>query len=48
MGDDFDYVKAFNSINYDELKQDVIRLMLTHKIGGSRLWPLRPFMIRMA
>jgi len=27
MGKDFDYVKAFNSINYAELKQDVIDLM---------------------
>ena len=27
MGDDFDYVKAFNSIKYEELNQDVIRIM---------------------
>ena len=27
MGEDFDYTKAFNSINYSELKQDVINLM---------------------
>ncbi len=27
MGEDFDYAKAFNSINYAELKQDVINLM---------------------
>ena len=49
MGDDFDYVKAFNSINYDELKQDVIRLMT----DSQDWWPADyghygPFMIRMA
>ena len=27
MGEDFDYAAAFNSINYDELKQDLVNLM---------------------
>ncbi|WP_298315985.1 catalase/peroxidase HPI [uncultured Aquimarina sp.] len=27
MGDDFDYAKAFNSVNYEELKADVVALM---------------------
>ncbi|MCL4116686.1 UNVERIFIED_CONTAM: hypothetical protein GTU68_028715 [Idotea baltica] len=27
MGDDFDYAKAFNSLNFTELKKDVINLM---------------------
>lgn len=49
MGDDFDYAKAFNSINYDELKQDVIDLMT----DSQDWWPADyghygPFMIRMA
>lgn len=49
MGDDFDYAKAFNSINYDELKQDVINVMT----DSQDWWPADyghygPFMIRMA
>ncbi len=49
MGDDFDYAEAFNSINYDELKQDVIDLMT----NSQEWWPADyghygPFMIRMA
>jgi catalase-peroxidase len=49
MGDDFDYAAAFNSINYDELKQDVIDLMT----DSQDWWPADyghygPFMIRMA
>jgi len=49
MGDDFDYVTAFNSVNYDELKQDVIDLMTS----SQDWWPADyghygPFMIRMA
>ncbi len=49
MGDDFDYAEAFNSINYDELKQDVIDLMT----DSQEWWPADyghygPFMIRMA
>ena len=27
LGEDFDYSKAFNSVNYNELKQDIINLM---------------------
>jgi len=27
MGEDFDYTKAFNSINYQELKADIVALM---------------------
>jgi catalase-peroxidase len=49
MGDDFDYAAAFNSINYDELKQDVIDIMT----DSQDWWPADyghygPFMIRMA
>jgi catalase-peroxidase len=49
MGDDFDYAEAFNSINYDELKQDVIDAMT----DSQDWWPADyghygPFMIRMA
>ena len=49
MGDDFDYATAFNSVNYDELKQDVIDLMT----NSQDWWPADyghygPFMIRMA
>jgi len=49
MGDEFDYAKAFNSINYDELKQDVVKLMT----DSQDWWPADyghygPFMIRMA
>ena len=49
MGQDFDYAKAFASINYDELKQDVIDLMT----DSQDWWPADyghygPFMIRMA
>lgn len=49
MGEDFDYAKAFNSIDYQELKQDVIDLMT----DSQDWWPADyghygPFMIRMA
>ncbi|KGL64264.1 catalase/peroxidase HPI [Polaribacter sp. Hel1_85] len=49
MGEDFDYAKAFNSVNFAELKQDVINLMT----DSQDWWPADyghygPFMIRMA
>ena len=49
MGEDFDYSQAFNSINYNELKQDVVNLMT----DSQDWWPADyghygPFMIRMA
>ncbi len=49
MGQDFDYAKAFNSVNYEELKQDVIDVMT----DSQAWWPADyghygPFMIRMA
>ncbi|MHB0754152.1 catalase/peroxidase HPI [Polaribacter sp. M15] len=49
MGKDFNYAEAFNSINYDELKQDVIDLMT----DSQDWWPADyghygGFMIRMA
>lgn len=49
LGEDFNYAEAFNSINYAELKQDVINLMTDSKDW----WPADyghygPFMIRMA
>jgi catalase-peroxidase len=49
MGEDFDYAAAFNSINYDELKQEVIGLMT----NSQDWWPADyghygGFMIRMA
>ena len=49
MGEDFDYAAAFNSINYDELKKDVINLMT----DSQDWWPADyghygGFMIRMA
>ncbi|RNC87037.1 MAG: catalase/peroxidase HPI [Winogradskyella sp.] len=49
MGEDFDYAKAFNSINYDELKKDLIDLMT----DSQDWWPADyghygGFMIRMA
>jgi len=49
MGYDFDYAKAFNSINYDELKKDVTALMT----DSQDWWPADyghygGFMIRMA
>ncbi len=49
MGADFNYAEAFNSINYNELKQDVINLMT----DSQDWWPADyghygPFMIRMA
>ncbi len=49
MGEDFDYAAEFNSINYDELKQDVIDLMT----NSQDWWPADyghygGFMIRMA
>ena len=49
MGDEFDYAKAFNSINFKELKKDVINLMT----NSQDWWPADyghygPFMIRMA
>lgn len=49
MGSDFNYADAFNSINYAELKQDVINLMTE----SQDWWPADyghygPFMVRMA
>jgi len=49
MGEDFDYAKAFNSVNFAELKQEVIDLMT----DSQDWWPADyghygPFMIRMA
>ena len=49
MGEDFSYAKAFSSVNYKELKQDVIDLMT----DSQDWWPADyghygPFMIRMA
>ena len=49
VGADFNYVDAFNSINYDELKKDLTRLMTT----SQDWWPADfghygGFMIRMA
>ena len=49
MGDDFNYAEAFNSIDYDELKKDVIALMT----DSQDWWPADyghygGFMIRMA
>jgi len=49
MGEDFDYAAAFNSIDYAELKKDVVDLMTT----SQDWWPADyghygPFMIRMA
>ncbi|WP_047546829.1 catalase/peroxidase HPI [Psychroserpens sp. Hel_I_66] len=49
MDEDFNYAEAFNSINYAELKQDVIDLMT----DSQDWWPADyghygPFMIRMA
>ena len=49
MGEDFDYESAFNSINYNELKKDVINLMT----DSQDWWPADyghygGFMIRMA
>ncbi len=49
MGDDFDYAQAFNSVDFAELKKDVIALMT----DSQDWWPADyghygPFMIRMA
>ncbi|WP_452220863.1 catalase/peroxidase HPI [Lacinutrix salivirga] len=49
LGDDFDYAKAFNSVDFKALKQDVIDLMT----DSQDWWPADyghygPFMIRMA
>jgi catalase-peroxidase len=49
MGENFDYVKAFSSVNYAALKQDVVDLMT----DSQDWWPADyghygPFMIRMA
>ncbi|WP_412561115.1 catalase/peroxidase HPI [Winogradskyella sp. MIT101101] len=49
LGEDFNYAEAFNSINYDELKQDVLNLMT----DSQDWWPADyghygGFMIRMA
>ncbi|MCC1483632.1 catalase/peroxidase HPI [Winogradskyella immobilis] len=49
MGDDFDYAKAFNSVDFTELKKDVIALMT----DSQDWWPADyghygGFMIRMA
>ena len=49
MGNEFEYAKAFNSINFNELKKDVIDVMT----DSQDWWPADyghygPFMIRMA
>jgi len=49
MGNEFEYAKAFNSINFTELKKDVVDLMT----DSQDWWPADyghygPFMIRMA
>ncbi|MEO9869733.1 catalase/peroxidase HPI [Ekhidna sp.] len=49
MGEDFDYAKAFSSVNFSELKQDVLDLMT----NSQDWWPADyghygGFMIRMA
>ncbi len=49
LGEEFDYAKAFNSINYDELKEDLTKLMT----DSQDWWPADyghygGFMIRMA
>ncbi len=49
LGDDFNYAEAFNSLNYDELKQDLTKLMT----DSQDWWPADyghygGFMIRMA
>ncbi|SDS51769.1 catalase-peroxidase [Formosa sp. Hel1_31_208] len=49
LGEDFDYAEAFKSVNYKDLKQDVIDLMTDSQVW----WPADyghygPFMIRMA
>ncbi|WP_223548247.1 catalase/peroxidase HPI [Aestuariivivens sp. NBU2969] len=49
MGEDFKYADAFNSVNFEELKQDVLNLMTDSKDW----WPADyghygPFFIRMA
>jgi len=49
MGNEFEYAKAFNSINFNELKKDVIDVMA----DSQDWWPADyghygPFMIRMA
>ena len=49
MGNEFEYAKAFNSINFNELKKDVIDVMT----DSQGWWPADyghygPFMIRMA
>ena len=49
MGKDFDYATAFNSINFTELKKDVVDLMT----NSQDWWPADyghygPFMVRMA
>ena len=49
LGEDFDYAKAFNSLDYDELKQDLINLMT----DSQDWWPADyghygPFFVRMA
>ncbi|KZS38801.1 hydroperoxidase [Aquimarina aggregata] len=49
LGEDFDYAAAFNSIDFAELKKDVVELMTT----SQDWWPADyghygPFMVRMA
>jgi catalase-peroxidase len=49
MGEDFNYAKAFKSLNLDEIKKDIVQLMTT----SQDWWPADyghygPFFIRMA
>ena len=44
MGNDFDYAKAFNSVNFNELKKDVIECNdRFSRLVASRLWTLWSF-----
>ena len=48
MGEDFDYAEAFNAIDYDQLKKDIVEVLTT----SQDWWPADyghygPFMIRM-
>ena len=49
MGNDFNYAEAFNSVDYTQLKEDIVKVLTT----SQEWWPADyghygPFMIRMA